>query len=138
MSWLAEKAKIRAVRFYLAQISPETIDVREKFMHIRAFRSEAAQQVYDNPFLYQTEHLYILSKIAKWADVIFKFKWWLYATPELLPEFQRALRRESFRPVGEAEVDRVYYDICLNQARIPFNEWSEKQNKSISKEDELL
>ena len=125
--WIAEKAKIRAVRYYLAITDPEFLSVRDKFKNMRSFRTHAAQEVFENPFEYQTQHIYVLSQIANWADILFKFNWWLYCTPEGLPEIKKALNKQEFKQLGQGDVDQVYLDICLNQIRIPFYE-SKKKN----------
>lgn len=127
--WIADKAKIRAVRYYLAITDPEFKIVYDKFKNMRSFRTHAAQEVFENPFAYQTQHIYVLSQIANWADILFKFKWWLYCTPEGLIELKKALSHEEFKPLGEGDVNQVYLDICLNQIRIPFFE-SKKENNA--------
>lgn len=133
VNWIAEKCKIRAVRYYLAITDPEFLSIHDYFKNIRSFRTKAAQEVFENPFAYQTAHIYVLSKIAAWADVLLKFNWWLYATPEGLPELQKALKKEEFKPIGPGDIDPLYYDICLNQIRIPF---FEAKKNNINNTDE--
>lgn len=114
------KAKIRAIRYFLAQTNPELRIVREKFLNMRSFRTIEAKEVLANPFLTGHKHIYVLDRIAQWADVVFKCKWWLYSTDTLVYELKKYLLGEPYKQVNEGDVEPVYYDICLQEARNSF------------------
>lgn len=122
------KAKISAVRYFLAQTSPELQIVREKFINIRSFRTKKAREVLDNPFTVDHKCLYVLDRIAQWADVVFKFKWWLYANDDAVQELANYLNGKPFKALGEGSYEPIYYTICLHNARV---NW-QKSNSSNS------
>ena len=119
-SWIAEKRKIRAVRYFLSITDPNFQDVRNAFVNLRYFRTKRAQEVFDNPFLNGNSRIYVLSRIASWADVVYKFQWWLYACEDGLPEIKNALARKPFRTIGEGDYSPLEYDIALNNNRVAF------------------
>jgi hypothetical protein len=119
-TWLQPKAKIRAVRYFLSITDPDLKVVRDKFIKMRYFRTSAAAAVFDNPFGYHNGDIYVLSKIAAWADVVFPCKWWLYATDFLAPELKKCIEGKSFKQVGEGDIEPIQYDIALNENRVLF------------------
>lgn len=116
----AEKRKIRAVRFFLAQTSDELKTLRTKFLTLRSFRTVRAAEVFKNPFLNGNGHLYVLSRIAHWADVTLPKNWYLMATPEYAIELQKAILKQPFKHVGEGDIEPVMYDAYLGEAKAKF------------------
>lgn len=113
--------KIHAVRYFLSLTDPKLKPLKDKFVNMRDFRTKRAREVFDNPFATGHQHIYVLSRIADWADVIFKgTKWWLYAGPQWDEELLKCLLKQPYKALGEGDVPAEYYDIWLHDARHAF------------------
>ena len=100
------KEKLNAIRFFLAQTSGEGVALRNKIIRMREFRTESARRLYENPFLTSDKEIYVLSKISKWADIVFPDKWELYATYEGISELVKALNHEPYKPAEDVGYEK--------------------------------
>ena len=100
------KEKLNAIRFFLAQTSGAGVALRNKIIRMREFRTEAASRLYDNPFLTSDKEIYVLSKISKWADIVFPANWELYATYEGIPELVKAINHEPYTPAEDVGYEK--------------------------------
>lgn len=96
-----KKDKLNAMRYYLAQLSEPGIEIRNKVINMREFRTKAAERLYQNPFLTGDKEIYVLTKLCEWADIIFPPNWELYATEEGIVELIKALKHEPYTPVTD-------------------------------------
>lgn len=123
--------KIHAVRYFLALTDPKLAPLRDKFIHMREFRTQRAKEVFENPFATGHQHIYVLSRIAEWADVVFKCKWWLYCGPELDKELLKCLNKQPFKPIGEGDIEPTYYDVWLREAKIAYFKSVETKDSGV-------
>lgn len=127
--------KTRAVHFYLAQTDPELQVVREKFMNLRSFRTQAAKKVFDNPFIEAKERQYVVMRIIEWADIVLIPNWYLYATPELVYELKKAFLHQPYKAVGSGDITPAQYDIYYHEAKLAFlSKCGDNSNESSSKQ----
>ena len=112
------KSKLNAIRFFLAQTDGDGLEVRKKIMRMREFRTEAAQNIFNNPFLTGDREIYVLGRICAWADVVLPKDWELYATFNGVKELAKAIRKE---PYAKPE-DKTYTErrIMLQQCKNTF------------------
>lgn len=112
------KEKLNAVRFFLAQTEGEGREVRAKLIRMREFRTDAAKRLYDNPFITDEKAIYVLTRIAEWADITLPKDWELYATPEGVIQLAKALKHEPYAlPVVATYSERKCY---LQQSKNSF------------------
>ena len=93
---LYNKSKLNAARYFLAQSTEEGLIVRNRIIRLRSFRTEAAVNLFNNPFSTGTKEVYVLEKICEWADIVFPEDWDLYATPSGVKELAKAILKESY------------------------------------------
>lgn len=112
------KEKLNAIRFFLAQTSGAGVALRNKIIRMREFRTEAASRLYNNPFLTSDKEIYVLSKISKWADIVFPDKWELYATYEGISELVKAINHEPYKPAEDVGYEKRR--AILQQCKVEF------------------
>lgn len=87
---------------------------------MRYFRTKYAQEVLDNPFLTGERHIYVLNKIAEWADIKLVKNWEWYATPELAKQLQLSIMHRPFTQVGPGDIDPRLYDVYFQEAKVKY------------------
>lgn len=112
------KEKLNAMRFFLAQTSDPGIIVRERVINLRGFRTDAAKELFSNPFSTDDKAIYVLGRLCDWADVIFPDDWEDFATPSAIGELANFLQKKPYNKPEKTEYTarRVY----LQMARVQF------------------
>lgn len=95
-----QRLKRRAIRYFLAQTSEDTVEAREAVMSLLKFRAKSAEELFKNPMknFSSKTHYYVLDCLSEAADVAFIPNWWCYATAGGVKEFVKALRGEQYIP----------------------------------------
>ena len=114
------KEKLNAMRFFLAQKSEPGLTVRERVMRLRNFRTDAAEELFLNPFSTDDKAIYVLGRLCDWADVIFPDNWEMFATPKGVEELAKIINKQPYDlPEASSYTERCAY---LQQLKLSYYE----------------
>lgn len=114
------KEKLNAMRFFLAQKSEPGLTVRERVMRLRNFRTDAAEELFNNPFSTDDKAIYVLGRLCDWADVIFPDNWEMFATPKGVEELAKIINKQPYNlPDASSYTERCAY---LQQLKLNYHD----------------